>query len=236
MILTVLVGVVSAVLLGAALGGLALLRRPARRSVTVHPGVTSVRVRLGAGRVELADGDRAEARLESVWWPRPGGGGPVVTLAGGLLDVDARRCRARVQARLPRGAAVRAEVREGEITLWGSAGDLALVTGTGMIAGRELSGRRVAARSGSGDVVLVFDAPPAEAVAMSDTGDVRVVLPPADYQVDAAAADPSRAAVDPGLNAGGPGDSGGAAARVTARTRTGAVYVTAASPLGPARL
>ncbi|MGF7238612.1 MAG: hypothetical protein ACQSGP_27195, partial [Frankia sp.] len=109
MLLTILVVALGAVLLAAALGGLALVRRPPDRIVTGHPGVTALRVRLGAGRVEIAEDERGDARLEMVLGSRPGARRPVVTVVDGRLDVDARGVTARVSARLPRGTGVRAE-------------------------------------------------------------------------------------------------------------------------------
>lgn len=203
MFLTTLVVVLGAVLLAAALGGLALIRRPADRAVTHHPDATALRVRLGAGRLEIAEDDRIGARLDivlthrvlthrvpTVLTGRPGAPRPTVTEVGGRLDVDARGVTARVSVRLPRGTDVRAEVQAGEIALWGSGGDLELVTGTGGITGRELSGRRVAVRGGGGDIVLHFAAPPAEALVSSAAGDVRLVVPDVGYRLEVEAADP----------------------------------------------
>jgi hypothetical protein len=226
-VLTAVVVVVAAVALVVPLGGLALLRRPPARSARAYPGVTEVRVRLGAGRVELAEDARADARLDVVARRRPGLVLPLIRQVGGVLDVDARGSQARLSARLPRGTRARVEVREGEISLWGSAGDLELVTATGAITARELSGGRVVARAGAGDVVLHFDGPPGEATGLSETGNVRLVVPEAPYAVDVAAGDISR------VNIVVPHDPG-APHRLTARSRAGSVTVLPAA--SPARL
>jgi hypothetical protein len=226
-IISVVVVLLGAVLLAAALGGLALVRRPSERAVTSHHGVTALRVRLGGGRLEIAEDDRATARLEVVSQRRLGAAAPAVSLAAGLLDVDARGASARVSVRLPRGTKVRAEVRAGEIALWGSAGDLELVTGTGAVTGRELSGRRVAVRSAAGDVVLHFDAPPVDATASSGSGGVRLVLPDVAYDVQVESADPGGGRIEVTADPAAP-------RRLVARARGGSVSILTAAE--PARL
>ncbi|MGF7239077.1 MAG: hypothetical protein ACQSGP_29600, partial [Frankia sp.] len=122
---------------------------------------------------------------------------------------------------------VRAEVQAGDIALWGSGGDLELVTGAGGVTGRELSGRRVAVRAGGGEVVLHFAAPPVEALVSSAAGDVRLVVPDVAYRLEVEAADPGGGRVEVTNDAA-------AAHRLVVRSRGGCAEVLAA--VEPARL
>jgi hypothetical protein len=224
----VVVAVIGVVLLAAAAGGITLLRLPAQELGRTVGGVAAVEVRLGAGRVEIGEYDRDDVRCDLTVRRRVGHARPTVSLAGGtVLRIDGRAGEARVRLRLPRGTRVRAEVRTGEITLWGSAGALVLVTGTGTIAGRELTGA-VAARSGAGDVNLHFTSPPRRVAASSDTGLVTVVLPDGRYAVETETGDPGAAEVDV------PHDPD-AEAMIRARSRAGRVRVRLATP-GPVRI
>jgi hypothetical protein len=222
----VVVVVAGVMLLAVAAGGLALLRLPDERAERTIDGVGSVEVRLAAGRVEVGESDRADARVELTARRRFGRSRPVLTMAGGVLSVDGRAGEVRVRLKLPKATPVRAEVRRGEVTLWGSGGDLVLVTETGTVAGRELRGARVHARSGSGDVSLHFAGAPQAVSATSDTGSVTVVLPGGPYKVEAETADPGAADVAvPALPC--------AVRTVTARSRTGRVRVASPAPGGP---
>jgi hypothetical protein len=225
----VLVVAVAAVLLAAAGGGLALLRPPDERAERTVGGVGSARVRLAAGRVEISEADRDDARIELTARRRRGRPRPTVAVAGGVLEIDDRVGETRVRLRLPRATPVRAEVRRGEVTVWGSAADLVLVTESGTVAARELSGARVHARSGGGDVSLHFAGPPRTVSAASDTGSVTVVVPGGPYAVQTETGDPGAADVDVP-------DEPGAARSVTARSRAGRVRVAGPVPGGPVRL
>jgi hypothetical protein len=223
----VVVAVIGVVLLAAAAGGLTLLRLPAQELGRTVDGVDAVEVRLTAGRVEIGEYDRDDVRCDLTVRRRVGHARPRVTLAGTVLRIDGRAGQARVRLRLPRGTRVRAEVRTGDITLWGSAGALVLVTETGTIAGRELTGA-VTARSGAGDVNLHFTSPPRRVAASSDTGMVTVVLPAGRYAVETETGDPGAADVDVPHHP----DAG---AVVRARSRAGRVRVRPAAP-GPVRI
>ncbi|WP_131786964.1 hypothetical protein [Protofrankia symbiont of Coriaria ruscifolia] len=227
----VLVAVAAAVLLGTACYGLVLLRRPPQELSRTVGGVGAVEVRLAAGRVEIAEADRADARVEMTVRRRVGRPRPALERTGELLRIDGRAGEARIRLTLPRATRVRAEVRRGEVTLWGSDGDLVLVTDSGTIAGRELGGGGVVARSRTGDVVLHFARPPEKVAAYSDTGAVTVVLPSGPYAVDVESADPGAGAVTMGV----PLDAH-AERTVSVRSRSGRVQVCSPAPQGPARL
>ncbi|SNQ49784.1 conserved hypothetical protein [Frankia canadensis] len=218
--------VVAAVLLVAALGGLSLLRLPPAELVHTVDGIDAVEVMVAAGRVEAAERDRADVRVELTVRRRPGRASPRVTVADGRLRVDGRRSEVRVQLAVPPGTRLRAEVLSGEITLWGFGGELSLVTRDGTIAGRELGAGPVAARSHGGDVTLHFAAPPDAVHARSDTGLVTVMLPDAEYGVQTEAGDPR--GVDLELT-----PVPGAARQIVTRTVSGRVRVGLTAPLGP---
>ncbi len=226
----VLTAVAAVVLLGTACCGLVLLRRPPQEVSRTVGGVGAIEVRLAAGRVEIAEADRADARVEMTIRRRVGRPRPVLERTGELLRVDGRTSEARVRLTLPRATRVRVEVRRGEVTLWGSDGDLVLVTDSGTIAGRELGGG-VVARSRTGDVVLHFARPPEKVAAYSDSGAVTVVLPGGPYAVDVESADPGTGAVTVGV----PLDAH-AERTVSVRSRSGRVQVCSPAPQGPARL
>jgi len=225
----VVVVILALVLLAMAGGALVLLRMPPTKLAGTVDGVDSVEVRLAGGRVEIGEYDRHDARVELTFRRRPGQTAPTVTRVGRVLRVEGRSSEALARLRLPRRTGVRAEIRRGEITLWGSEGDLSLVTETGPIAGRELAGGRVSARTRDGDVTLHFSGAPAGVTAVSERGAVTLVLPDDRYDLDVETADPAAASV-------GMPSAPGAERRVRARSVSGRVQVKAASPLGPVRI
>lgn len=225
-LVVVALGVALLVVTGSAL---ILLRMPPERLERTVDEVTSVEIRLAAGRVEIGEYDRSDVAVEILARRRPGRARPTMTRSGGVLRIDGRTSEALARLKLPRGTKARAEVRMGEITLWGSAGDLVLVTEGGGITGRELSGARVSARSRTGDVNLHFDGPPDDLSAVSEDGMVTLVLPEGEYGVEAEAGNPQSAVVDlPSVP--------GAARRVLARSVAGRIRIRPASPRGPVRI
>ncbi|EFC83799.1 DUF4097 family beta strand repeat-containing protein [Parafrankia sp. EUN1f] len=207
----------------------ALLRMPPERLESTVDGVGAVEARLAAGRVEIGEYDRSNVRVEILARRRPGRTRPVLTRAGDVLRLDGTSSDAVVRLKLPRGTKGRAEVRTGEITLWGSAGDLLLVTESGGITGRELTGGRINARSRSGDVNLHFDAPPDNLSAVSEEGMVILVLPDGDYEVEVETGNPQLASVElPNVPA--------ARRRVFARSVAGKIWIKRASEQGPVRI
>jgi hypothetical protein len=226
---SVAVVVVAAVLVCVAAGGLALLHRPPAQIRQTVGEIGAVEVRLAAGRVEIAEASRVDARLEMTVRRRVGRTSPALTRTGDLLRIDGRASEARIRLTLPAATRVRAEVRRGEVTLWGSEGDLVLVTDSGTIAGRELGGSSVTARSRLGDVVLHFSSPPDQVSAHGDSGAVTVVVPDGPYAVDAGAADASAVEVSVPVDPV-------AARTVSARSRTGRVRVCTPTPTGPVPL
>ncbi|WP_239330589.1 DUF4097 domain-containing protein [Frankia sp. CiP3] len=226
---SVVVVVAAVVLVCAAAGGLTLLYRPPAEICQTVAGVGAVEVRLAAGRVEIAETGRADARLEMTVRRRVGRTRPELARNGDLLRIDGRASEARVRLTLPKATGVRAEVRRGEVTLWGSDGDLVLLTDSGTIAGRELGGGRVTARSRLGDVILHFAAAPEKVSAHSHSGSVTVVVPDGPYAVDVESADVG--AVDVSV----PADPA-AQRRVSAGSGSGRVRVCSPAPDGPVRL
>lgn len=218
----------AAVLLAIALAGLALVSRPPERATTTIGGIGAVEVALAGGRVEIGESDRADVRLELTVRRRVGRARPTVSRAGDVLRVNGVNSEARLRLTLPRGTRARAEVRLGEITLWGSDGDLVLITDSGPIAGRDLGGSRFHARSRTGDITAHFTSEPDVVTAASDTGSVTLVVPGGPYAVDAATADPAAAAVAVGVDPTAP-------RRLTATSRSGGVLVAGVAD-GPVRI
>lgn len=216
-------------LLAVAGSAIVLLRMPPELLERTVGEVRAVEVRLAAGRVEIGEYDRSDVRVEITARRRPGRARPVMTRSGDVLRLEGKSSEALVKLKLPRGTKTRAEVRVGEITLWGSAGELLLVTETGGITGRELSGPRVNARSRSGDVNLHFDGPPDNLAAVSDEGMVTLVLPEGDYGVEVETGNPQLATVE--LSS-----VPEAGHRVLARSVSGQVRIRPASPRGPVRI
>jgi hypothetical protein len=179
------------VLLTAALGGMWLLLRPPLTAARTVEGVRAVEVRLADGRVEIGEDERTDARVDLTVRRRVGRTMPRLVIAGGTLRLDGETSEARLRLRLPPATPVRVELRGGEVSLWGSAGDLELLTETATIAGRELSGRHVTARSGTGDVNLHFTGAPERLAVVGDSGAVTIVLPDGGYAVEVEAPDPA---------------------------------------------
>ncbi|WP_264762379.1 DUF4097 domain-containing protein [Frankia tisae] len=219
--------VIAVVLLTAAVGGLSLLRMPPAELVHTVDGIDAVEVMVAAGRVEVAEQDRSDVRVDLTVRRRPGRSTPAVTTtAGGVLCIDGRRSDVRVRLAVPPGTRVRAEVLTGEITLWGVRGELSLITRDGTIAGRELGAGPVAARSLGGDVNLHFSQLPDAVHAQTESGLLTVMLPDAAYAVEVETGDPSTA--DVALT-----PTPGATRRVVARTVAGRVRIGHTAPLGP---
>lgn|GEM_PF-3099419 len=187
----VLVVVLAAVFLALAVGGLRLLRRPPLSAMRTVEGVRAVEVQLAAGRVEIGEDDRADARVDLTVRRRVGRTLPRLTVADGTLRLEGEASEARLRLRLPPATPARVELRSGEISLWGAAGDLVLVTETATIAARELSGAEVTARSAGGDISLHFTDQPRRLAVTGGRGAITVVLPDGRYAVEIEAADPA---------------------------------------------
>jgi hypothetical protein len=225
-VLDIVVLVVAALLLAVAVGGLTLLRLPPAELRHTLDGIDAVEILIAAGRVEIAERTRGDVRVELTVRRRPGRALPALTTHGSLVRIDGRASEVRARLTVPPRTRVRAEVRSGEITLWGAGGELSLVTRGGTIAGRELGGGPVTARSRQGDVNLHFSEPPADVRATSETGMVTIVLPDTAYAVEVETADPGAATVEVPA-------SRDAARHVLARSVSGRVRVSLAEPAGP---
>lgn len=172
-------------------------------------GVAEVRITVAAGRIEIGSRRRPDVRIRTTLvrsgWrarlaalrppPVPGAtlrrpadhapaapgttGGDVV-----VLDHD-EPADVRVQVDVPAGLRVRAAVVDGDVTLWGVAGDLTLSVGRGVLAGRDLGPGTVHADNEGGEVNLHFRIAPAAADVMSGPGPALLVLPAGTYRVDA---------------------------------------------------
>ncbi|MBX6390168.1 MAG: hypothetical protein IRZ08_14440 [Frankia sp.] len=222
-----LVVVVAVVLLALALGGLSLLRRPPVTAARSVAGVRAVDVRLASGRVEIGEDDRADARVDLTVRRRVGRVIPRLVVADGTLRLTGEASEARLRLRLRRATPARVELRAGEVTLWGSAGDLTLLTETATIAARELTGKRVTARSAAGDINLYFTEPPERLSVSAGSGAVTLVLPDGRYRVLVEVADPgARTQVDLA-------DDPEAAAEVLVRAERGPVLIRAAEKARP---
>jgi hypothetical protein len=225
-LLDVVILVVAVLLLAVAGGGLTLLRLPPAELGHTFDGIDAVEIMVAAGRVEVSERDRGDLRVALTVRRRPGRAMPTLTTSGSVLRIDGRSSDVRARLTVPPRTRVRAEVRSGEITLWGAGGEFSLVTRDGTIAGRELGPGAVTARSQNGDVNLHFSEPPDGVRAISGAGMVTVVLPHGAYAVDVETADPGAATVEvPG--------TAGAARRVLARSVSGSVRVNLAEPAGP---
>ncbi|CAO5168021.1 Adhesin domain-containing protein [Frankia sp. AiPs1] len=255
--LDTLVVVIAVVLLAAALGGLSLLRLPPAELVHTVDGIDAIEVRVAVGRVEVADRDRGDVRVELTVRRRPGRSSPRVTTLGSLLRIDGRYSEVRVRLAVPVGTRVRAEVLTGEITLWGAAGELSLVTRDGTIAGRELGALSATGPDAAGPVAAATSVPAAVPTAASGTaaasvaarsqnGDVSLhfACPPAGVHAQSESGLVTvmlpDAEYDVSVEAGDPrgvqldlASVPGAERRVVARTVSGQVQLGITAPLGP---
>ncbi len=175
------------------------MARPPLREQQVVRSAQRVAVELRAGRLELSGQSRSSIRLRTTtrkrWYDRP----LTVHEDGGTLRVAGPRSHARVELGLPPATGVSARLRTGDVTLWGASGALELVTGRGLIAGRDLgadgpSGKgagalpagsaatSIVARVEDGTVRIHLRAVPT-AVDIVAGGHVALVLPPGTYAV-----------------------------------------------------
>ena len=194
---------------------------PRRFAVAEIPG-GRLRVAVGAGRVELGSttGTAVRVRATRPRWvsDRLAALVPAILrspryrLRGDGLHIRARR--ARLQIDLPPGLTTLVQLRRGEITSWGAAGELSLFVADGVVTCRELQATAAHVRApraslhfaSSPERVEVFAdravvAVPAGAYAVSapDTAEVTVPLDPASARVIVVRAAAARvlAAADP---------------------------------------
>lgn len=156
-------------------------------------GVEQVVVRLTAGRIELGSRNGRTVRVRTTaavdgwrarWARRRDPDPPAARCEKGVLRLDPTgRVRARID--LPPGLPVDAEIVDGDLTLWGVAGELRLRVGAGLVAARDLQAPVVHASNADGEVNLHFAAVPETVEASSGTGPVLLVLPRGRYAVEA---------------------------------------------------
>ncbi len=108
-----------------------------------------------------------------------------LTVAGVRGVVDVRTGSGSVHVREVVGP-VSATTSSGDVTMTRIEGDVRARTSSGNVIGEQLAGRRIEARTSSGDVrVEAVWTPPDSLTATSSSGDIRVVVPNEVYQVDA---------------------------------------------------
>jgi len=108
-----------------------------------------------------------------------------LTVAGVRGEVDVRTGSGNVHVREVVGP-VSATTSSGDVTLTRTEGDVRARTSSGNVIGEQLAGRRIEARTSSGDVrVEAVRTPPDSLTATSSSGDIRVVVPDEVYRVDA---------------------------------------------------
>lgn len=186
----------------------------ARSSHVTREAPARLIVRIDAGDLTIRpgrDGRVTEQRVLT-WKGRM----PAVTesFAGGTLTITSRcpagqrTCGADVTLSVPRGAAVQAELGNGDVAVSGLTGPVSVTAGrgdlrlsrlsgplrlrsaAGDIIGETLSSAQVSARSAAGDIALAFTAVPAGVTAASSAGDVSIDVPrqSGGYRVRAATA------------------------------------------------
>ncbi|GAA3510848.1 hypothetical protein FHR32_003779 [Streptosporangium album] len=163
-------------------------------SYDVTGELTALRVATGAGNIEMTESARSGVRVtESLRWK---GHKPVTRhpVDGGTLTLDYtcpsgddtwhdRMCVVDYRVEIPHGLEVRADAGAGAVTLHALSGTVEARAGAGPVEADNLSGRRVTASSGTGEVRLVFSGPPDAVEVRTGTGDGVVRLPRGAYHV-----------------------------------------------------
>lgn len=184
--------------------------------------VAAVRIAIAAGRIEIGSRRRPDVRVRTTlarsgWrarWAalrppavpgarvvRPDGGAADGRTSGegAVLDLSYDEpVDVRVQVDVPAGLRVEAAVTDGDVTLWGVAGDLVLSVGRGVLAGRDLGPGTVRADNAGGEVNLHFRVAPVAADVDSTSGPALLVLPAGTYRVDAEPSAEVTVDLDPG--------------------------------------
>ncbi|MET9775336.1 DUF4097 family beta strand repeat-containing protein [Streptomyces sp. NPDC006367] len=219
--------VVSAVLAGAALTACGEKTVVDESRYRVDDKVTSLRVTSNGGNVEVVAGDGPAVDVtERIAYedekPRTRHSvrdGALTLDAPGCAKGDSGECSVDYTLTVPRGTVLSVDTGGGDITVRGLAGAVDAEAGGGDIRIDGVAAKKVAARSGGGDIDASFTAAPDRVETESGGGDVTVRLPAGPYAVDARA-DGGDRRVDV---AGDPAS----AHRVKARTGGGNLAVTA---------
>ncbi len=167
-----------------------LHRRTARH--VYERDISAVHVDVSAGSIRVEGGERRSVAVErTARWTGPK---PRIEqrVEGTTLVIEARcpdapssdRCEVSYDIRVPADTNVRAETGAGDVRAAGVAGRAVLRAGAGEVAGTALRSRRVEASTSAGGVELSFTEPPQRVRAVSEAGDVTVLVPgPRTYRV-----------------------------------------------------
>jgi hypothetical protein len=157
----------------------------AEQSYDVPGKIAFLEARTGAGDIVVNESDRTGVHVtETLHWrgDRPKDGHAV---NGDRLTLDyrCRSCAVDYKVEIPRGLEVKLDSGSGTFTLRGLTGPVAASTGSGDIDAQGLTGKRVTAGTGSGEVKLRFAAAPDLVKVETGAGDGLVWVPRGAYNV-----------------------------------------------------
>jgi Putative adhesin len=119
--------------------------------------------------------------------------------AGGVLRISSRcprtvfgSCAAAYRVTVPNNVPVSVRTGSGDVRLSGFRGSARIATASGEIAASSFCGFLLHARAGSGDVSATAACAPERLELRSETGEVRAVVPPGRYRIDADSDDGAR--------------------------------------------
>lgn len=92
-------------------------------------------------------------------------------------------CDVHYLVEVPTGLRVRVRSDSGNLTVKNLSGELEAITDSGAIEATELTGEKVATRTGSGDMTLAFAGQPDEITTITDSGKTVIQVPQGSYNI-----------------------------------------------------
>lgn len=107
----------------------------------------------------------------------------------GVLTVEGRcgqapKCKINHRIRVPLEVAVKIDVKDGDVTLVDTGGDIDVAVGLGNVSGLRLSSARTDVHTEGGNIDLIFAELPQTLVAQAAAGDIDLRVPAGDYRCE----------------------------------------------------
>ncbi|WP_101788687.1 DUF4097 family beta strand repeat-containing protein [Nonomuraea indica] len=151
--------------------------------------VAALRVEPGSGDAVITEYDGTAVRVvETLHWRRTKPEAEHVVEGGGTLRLsytcsDSSSCSVDYKVQVPKGLTVDVDSGSGDVALRSLTGPVKLVLGSGDVTGAGLTGKRLTAELGSGNLDLAYAAAPDEARLQAGSGDIVLRVPDDAYAV-----------------------------------------------------
>ncbi|MFG3439848.1 DUF4097 family beta strand repeat-containing protein [Nonomuraea sp. NPDC047897] len=178
----------AALLTGCGLSGLTGPSNKDTASYDVTEKVAALRVEPGSGDAVITEYDGTAVRVtETLRWRNTKPDAEHVVESGTLRlsykCADSMGCHVDYKVQVPKGLTVDVDSGSGNVTLRSLSGPLTLTMGSGDVDGAGLTGKRLTAELGSGDMELKYAAPPDDARLEAGSGNIVLRMPGGPYAV-----------------------------------------------------